>query len=209
MVIFASIPVHHHFALVPMAHGVAVVTTASGTRDGGGLVAICAVVFVGGLLSIVRFLPFGLTLGVSRRSYFTGTMLLGVSLAATYGLALTLLQAIERATGGWGVTMHFFQVPYVLEGPWYLTWLTALLFVYGMWFGLVYRRWDVTGLIVFIAAQLTVLLAGAMAVTWAATWRGVGHFFTSISAAGLTGVLAGLVVVLVAGGYATVRRATV
>ena len=41
------------------------------------------------------------------------------------------------------------------------------MFIYGMWFGLVYRRWD------------------------------------------LTGLLAGLAVVLLAAGYATVRRVTV
>ncbi len=86
---------------------------------------------------------------MSRRSYYyTGTALLAVTLAAA-GLALTVLQAIERATGGWGVAMHFFRVSYILDGPWYLTWLTsfvalALLFVYGMWFGIVYRRWNLT-----------------------------------------------------------------
>ena len=36
-------------------------------------------------------------------------------------------------------------VPYILAGPWYLTWLTSsvlliLMFIYGMWFGIVYRR---------------------------------------------------------------------
>ena len=59
-------------------------------------------------------------------------------------------QAIERSTSGWGLAMGFFRVPYILDGPWYLTWLTSfvvltLLFVYGMWFGLVYRRWSLVG----------------------------------------------------------------
>jgi hypothetical protein len=44
-----------------------------------------------------------------------------------------------------------------LTAPWYLTWLTSfvllvLLFVYGMWFGLVCRPWNLTGLTVFNAA---------------------------------------------------------
>jgi hypothetical protein len=35
-----------------------------------------------------------------------------VALAAVYGLALTALEVIERATGGWGLKTGFFRVPY-------------------------------------------------------------------------------------------------
>jgi hypothetical protein len=191
-------------------------TPVSGTtdRDTGGVASVFLIFFVIGLVSISRSLPFGLALGVSRRAYYTGTALLAVALAAVGGLVLTVAQAIERATGGWGVSMHFFRVPYVLDGPWYLTWLTsfvalALLSVYGMWFGIVYRRWNLIGTAVFSAAQVTVLLAAALIVTWAHAWPGVGHFFTGLTAAGLTGAGAALAVALFAGGRATIRRATV
>ena len=110
--------------------------------------------------------------------------------------------------------MHFFQVSYILAGPWYLTWLTsfvalALLFVWGMWFGIVYRRWNLLGSVTFIAAQVTVLLAALLIVAGADAWSGVGHFFIGLTAAGLTGVLAVLAALLLAGGHATIRRATV
>jgi len=172
------------------------------------LAVIYVCFFALGILSIGRSLPFGLALGVSRRSYYAGTALFAVALAAADGLALTLLQALERATGrGWGVHLGFFRVSYIFAGPWYLTWLTsftglALLFVYGMWFGIVYRRWDIFGLLAFLAAQVTVVLVGA-------AWHSIGHFFTALSAAGLTGVLATLAAVLLAGGFATIRRITV
>jgi hypothetical protein len=180
----------------------------------GGLATIYAFLFVGGVLSVSQSLPFGLALGVSRRSYYLGTVLLAAVLAAVDGLAVTGLQAIERATGGWGINMHFFQVPYILSGPWYLTWLTSsvalgLIFIYGIWFGLVFRRWKLFGLAAFAAAQITVLTAGALAVTWTNAWASLGHFFTALSPAGLTGVLAAVAVVLAAGGFATMRRATV
>ncbi len=183
-------------------------------RDVGGLAALYIVVCLFGALIISRSLPFGLALGVSRRSYYAGTALLVVATAAVYALALTALQAAERATGGWGLDLHFFRVPYILAGPWYLTWLTsfaslALVSVYGMWYGLVYRRWNVIGLLAFIAAQMTVLLAAALVVTWADAWGGVGRFFTTLTATGLTGVLAALAVILLAGGYSTIRRVTV
>ena len=109
-------------------------------------------------MGIARQLPFALALGVSRRSYYAGAAMLSVVLAAVYGLALTVLQLIERATGGWGLNMKFFRVPYLLAGPWYLSWLTsfvvlALMLAWGMWFGIVYRRWNLMGLLSFIAAQ--------------------------------------------------------
>ena len=193
-------------ALIPAGH--------SSDRYVGGLAAIFVMLFLLGLQTVARSLPFGLALGLSRASYYLGTVGLAVALSAVYGLILAVGQVIERATGGWGIKMGFFRVPYVLQGPWYLTWLTsfvglALLFVYGMWFGLVYRRWSLVGLVVFIAGQVSLLLAGAIVATTANAWHNVGHFFTALSAAGLTGLLAAFAAVLVAGGLATIRRMSV
>lgn len=177
--------------------------------------AIFAVFFFVGVISIGRSMPFGLALGVSRRSYFVGTALLNVALAALYGLILAGLQAIERATHGWGVQMHFFQVAYLFVGPWYLTWATAfvglvLVFAYGMCFGIVYRRWDLPGLMIFIVVQAGALLAGGLIVTaHTHAWTSVGHFFSQLGAAGVTGVLAALAVVVLAAGYGLARRVTV
>jgi hypothetical protein len=176
--------------------------------------AIYLFFFIAGVLSIGRSLPFAFALGVGRRSYYAGTALLAVSLAAVYGLALAVLQVIEQATGGWGVGLHFFRVAYILPGPWYLTWLTsfvllALMFIYGMWFGLVYRRWNLLGLLAFIAALVIVLVPGIVITSHAHAWPAIGHFFTTLSAAGLTGLLAALTVALLAGGYTTMRRVTV
>ena len=180
----------------------------------GGVASIYVFLLIVGINSISRSLPFGLAVGVSRRSFYTGTALFGVAVAFVDALGLTGLQAIERATRGWGVGMHFFQVPYILNGPWYLTWLTSfvglgLMFVWGMWFGIVYRRWNLLGSVTFIASQAAVVLAALVIVAGADAWSGVGHFFTGLTAAGLTGLLAALAVLLLAGGQATIRRATI
>ena len=181
-------------------------------HDTGAVACIFIFFFIMGVTGMGQSLPFGLALGVSRRSYYTGTALLAVTLASGAALVLTVLQSIEGATNGWGETMHFFRVPFILAGPWYLTWLTSfvglvLLFVYGMWFGIVYRRWGRLGTLTFLAAQITVgtlLIIGAHYY-----WLGVTHYFSAGSAAGLTGLLAVLAALLFAGGYATVRRVTV
>ena len=79
-----------------------------------------------------------------------------------------------------------------------------------MWFGIVYRRWNLTGAAAFIAAQVTVVVAGGADRRPGRTrGSGVGHFFTGLTAAGLTGLLAGLAALLLAGGHATIRRVTV
>ena len=193
----------------------------AGSFAGGGVQVqsynICAIygVFLAvGILSTFRSLPFALALGVSRRAYYCGTMLLVIGLSAINGLALALLKVLEEVSDGWGVGLHFFRVTYVLAGPWYLTWLTsfvglALLFGYGMLYGLAYRRWTLFGLVAFVCLQVVAALTGVILVSRWHDWTSVGHFFTSLSAAGLTGLLAALTVVLLAAGFATARRVTV
>jgi hypothetical protein len=180
----------------------------------GAVAAIYVFFFAVGILNIGQSLPFAFALGVSRRSYYAGTVLLAVSLAAVYGLALAVLQVIEQASGGWGVGLHFFRVAYILPGPWYLTWLTAfvllaLMFVCGMWVGLIYRRWGMLGLLAFAVPLVIALVVGVVAISHAQAWPALGQFFTTLSTAGLTGLLAALAAVLVAGGYATMRHVTV
>jgi hypothetical protein len=169
-----------------------------------------------GSQAIGRSLPFGLTLGASRRSFYSGTALLGMALALVSGLVLTVLQAIERATGGWGLSLHFFRVPYLLNGPWYATWLTSFValfavFVYGMWYGIANTRWGLLGTLAFVAVQALVVVAGGIVVALE-HWHvrsAAGGSFLGLTALGLTGVAAALAVLLLAGGHATIRRATV
>jgi hypothetical protein len=203
-----------NFALYAAGAGVAKPPPPGQFYGSGAVFAIYICFAIPGVMGIIRSLPFALSLGVSRRAYYAGTALLGTGLAAVYGLALAVLAVIERATTGWGVHLSFFQVSYILAGPWYLTWLTsfaglAVVFVYGMWFGLIYWRWDVAGLLVFAAAQVIAGGAGALAATRTGAWPAIGRFFTTLGAAGLTGVIAALAVVLLAGGYTTMRRVTV
>jgi hypothetical protein len=180
----------------------------------GGLVTIYIFLLICGAISMTRALPFGLMLGISRRTYYLGTALLIAALGVVYGLGLTVLQAVERVTGGWGTGLHFFRVPWIMDGPWYQTWassfvLLVLFFLYGMWYGLVYRRWSVVGLVTFVVAQMLVALAIVAVVTLTHHWTAFGHFFTTVQAPALTGVLAALTVALGLGGLSTIRRATI
>jgi hypothetical protein len=194
------------FGSLPAGHGQ--------PRYAGALASIYVVLLVVGAGTIAQQLPFALALGVSRRSFYAGAALVTLAIAAVYGLGLTLLQLIERGTGGWGMNLHFFRVPYLLSGPWYVSWLTsfvglALMLAWGMWFGIIYRRWNLVGLLSFIAVQALAVTAVLLIIGEADAWHSVGHFFTTLTIEGLTGLLAALAVALLAGGYATVRRLTV
>jgi hypothetical protein len=181
----------------------------------GGVVTLYCFLFVCGVLSMTRSLAFGLMLGVSRRAYYLGTTLLVLVLGVVYGLALTVLQAIERATGGWGLGVNFFRVPWILDGPWYQTWLTSFVllvvfFGYGMWYGLVYRRWSLPGLAAFLAAQVVAGLVVTVAVTLTDSWHAFGHFFgTTLTLPLLLAVLAALAALFGLGGFTTLRRVTI
>jgi hypothetical protein len=180
----------------------------------GGLSTLYVFMFVCGTLSMTKSLPFGLALGMSRRSYYLGTVLLVLGLSALYSAGVAIFQAIEAGTGGWGLSLNFFRVPWLLDGSWYTTLLTSfvllvLMFVYGMWYGLVYRRWAVPGVVVFAAAQVLLLLGAVFLLTWTDSWPRLGHFFTSLTVTGMSAVLALTACVAALGGFATLRRITV
>jgi hypothetical protein len=195
-----------------------VIFAAVPTPQGGGHTYAISALYIwlltSGVVLIVQRLPFGLTLGLSRRSFYRGTSILVLGLAAVYAVGVTVAQAIERAADGWGVQMHFFRVPWLFDGPWYETLATAFVLgaavmVYGIWYGIVFRRWSIVGVVAFVAAQLMVLMFGALATTWTHAWGDVGSFFTTVSAIGFAGILAALTVALGLGGYTTLRRVTV
>jgi hypothetical protein len=199
--------------LVNIGVALAVPTSSRGIYT-GGLVSLYVFMLLCGSLSMTRSLPFGLMMGISRRTYYAGTALLVLTLGVVYGLGLTLLQAIERATNGWGLNLHYFRIPWIMDGPWYETWLTSFVLLvafvlYGMWYGLVFRRWSVPGLVTFVAAQIVVALLAVVAVSATHSWSGVGHFFTTVTALALTGVLAVVALAMGFGGLTTVRRVTI
>ena len=177
----------------------------------GGLAGAFAVFFVLGVQAVARALPFAMALGVTRRTYFLGATALSVALGACFGLVVVIGQVAERATGGWGMHMAYFRVPGLLDGTWWQTWLTAsaafvLLFAYGMWYGLIYRRARLAGTAAFGVAQVLVLALLAAITTWVHGWSQLGHFLSTAATAASPAILAGIAAILLAGGLATVRR---
>jgi hypothetical protein len=59
------------------------------------------------------------------------------------------------------------------------------------------------------SAQMLVAHAVVAVVTLTHNWTAFGHFFTTVQAPALTGVLAALTIALGLGGFSTIRRATI
>ena len=180
----------------------------------GALISIYIFMAVIGVQAATKFLPFAFTLGVSRRTYYLGTVLLVVGLCLLYAVVLTVLWWVEGLTGGWWMQLHFFRVPWILDGPWYQVLITnfvlmTLVFVFGLWAGLIYRRFALIGSVVFFACLTMIVVLGVMIITWRGAWVAFGSFVANLDILGASGLVAVLAVLAGVGGYLTIRRITV
>ena len=158
--------------------------------------------------------PGRIPLGVSRRTYYLGTIALIVGLNAVNVVLLTLLWWLELATDGWGIQLHFFQVPWILWGPWYQVLVTnfvllSLTMLVGLWFGLIYRRFALIGTLVFSGALALIAVGTVLVITWRQWWPQVGQFLGNLDMLSASGLIAVVAAIVALGGYWTIRRITV
>lgn len=180
----------------------------------GALLTIYVFMAVIGVQAATKFLPFALTLGVSRRTYYVGTVALVVGLCALYAGVLTVFWWLEGLTGGWWMNGHFFRVPWILDGAWYQVLLTSFalltaVFLFGLWSGLIYRRFGLVGTVAFFAGLTVAAVAAAILVTWRQAWARVGQALVDLNILGASLLLVLLAVGISLGGYLTIRRITV
>ena len=180
----------------------------------GALISIYIFMAVIGVQAATKFLPFAFTLGVSRRTYYLGTVLLVVGLCLVYAVVLTVLWWVEGLTGGWWMQLHFLRVPWILDGPWYQVLITnfvlmTLVFVFGLWAGLIYRRFALIGSVIFFGCLSLIVVLGVMVITWRGAWVAFGSFVANLDMLAASSLVAVLAVLAGLGGYLTIRRITV
>jgi hypothetical protein len=191
-----------------------VVTHPRNGGNTGGLATYFVFQLIIGVLSITRFLPFGLTLGLSRRSYFFGLMAFILSGAALSAVILTTLNLMEGATNGWGERLHFFRIHWLLDGPWYRTFLTDFVLVLaaalvGVLIAVIYERVGLVGVVAALGGMAVVVTVLTVGFSWHHSWHFVGTFIKGLTALSLTGWLAALAAAVGVAGYATIRGASV
>ncbi|MCC3268005.1 hypothetical protein MUG94_12860 [Arthrobacter gengyunqii] len=166
-----------------------------------------------GVQALTLTFPFSQAMSVSRRSFYIGTLGLFAVMALGLGVLYWLLGLVEEATNGWGVNGAIFAIPWIAQSAWYTQILlyfalSTLLFMFGFWFATVYKRWRTTGLLVALIGFAVILLGAAASATWTDSWAAVGAWFVQLTPLALTGWLLLGGVVLAAGSYGTLRRAT-
>ncbi|MET0189462.1 MAG: hypothetical protein ABW212_10710 [Pseudonocardia sediminis] len=186
----------------------------AGDASTGALAALYFFMAAAYIQTMTQTFPFALSLGVTRRNFYLGASLIVVVESVLHGVLLTVLLAVERATGGWGLSLQFFGVAFmvqsnpVLQIVVYTVPLIALGFL-GLLVGTVFRRWGQTGMYIGSIGSTLVLGGLAALVTWQQWWGSVGEFLVATPNLALVGVYPLVLVVLAAaGGFLLVRRAT-
>lgn len=180
----------------------------------GGVLSIYVVVAVAYTQAITQVFPFALGLGVTRRVFYAATTLLLLAESLLYGVLLYLGKLIENATGGWGISLSFFGVPFLTTGN-----PLAQILIYtvpftvfggiGLCTTLVFKRWGLNGFYTLTIATLLTLGGLVALFTWRGYWPAIGHWFADQSPLVLfAGWPALLALVLAGTGFLTIRRAT-
>jgi hypothetical protein len=178
----------------------------------GGVSALYITVLIVFVQAVTQLMPFAMGISLSRRSYFLGTCLVGVGMALGFGVALALLDAVESATGGWGVGLQFWTPPpldvdgftsqVVVSGAPMLALIAA-----GVGMGVVAKRWGPNGVWGLIVGGMAVLGGAAVLITWMRAWLDLGRWLADQSlmtlAVGLPLALAALLGALA---FAGIRR---
>ena len=186
-----------------------------GSEDtAGGLASFYVTVLVVFVQAVTQMFPFAMGVSLSRRVFYAGTALVAAAQAVGYGLVLSVFAAVEHATDGWGVGLHFWAPGWLdvqnpaLQALVYALPMLACAFL-GMAIGVVHKRWGASGLWALLIATMLVLGGAAVLLTGLAAWSDLGRWLTEQSIYDYTLLLPAVAAVILAGLTWTGLRRTV
>ncbi len=201
------------FAINLAIWGLADVAAQPGDSITGGLASLYITVMVVFVQGVTQMFPFAMGLSLSRRAFYLGTALVAGIQALGYGITLTVLSAVENATGGWGVGLDFWApgpvdvTNPVLQVVVFAVPMLAFAFL-GIGVGVVYKRWGTTGVWALTLSSLVLVGLVVIVTTWQGAWGDVGSWLVNSSITTLTiAVPAAVAAVLAGASYAGLRRA--
>jgi hypothetical protein len=66
--------------------------------------------------AITQLFPFAMGISATRRTFYAVVATYATGQALLFGLAMYLLSVVEGETGGWGVGLDFFRLPFLETG---------------------------------------------------------------------------------------------
>lgn len=181
----------------------------------GGIASIYIYMLVMGLVLLPQTFPFAIGLSTRRTDYFWGTTATITGTSVVFSIVLLLLSLIEsKLTGGWGVDLHFFHLPYFNDGPaWAQLWIFfALLmnmFFLGFAISSVHRRFGKSGLWIFMIAAFVVVTVALFLCGYYGWWGDIFSWLAAQTAFQLSLWMFALAVLYAIVAYMLLRKATV
>ncbi|MDR0270569.1 hypothetical protein [Paenibacillus sp.] len=131
----------------------------------GGIISIFIYMFICSMVILGQTFPFALGMNVRRTDFFVGTSVMGLLVCAASGVILFLLSILEKLTDGWGVHLHYFNIPFINHissfarfGIYFI--VLVHMFFLGLVISSVYRRYKRSGMfvlstVIFICSSIT------------------------------------------------------
>lgn len=142
----------------------------NGMQFNGAIFALLGPLIGFGFTAMGQYFPLSLGLGLTRREFAAGTLLVFVGNALFYAVVVTLGKVLEVATGGFGTGIRFFDTYFTGIGPWWHTLVQTFLMILavmlvGSAITTAFHRWGQSFLWVFwisLAVVVVAVLAGLM-----------------------------------------------
>lgn len=107
-----------------------------GMRWNGAIFSILGPLTFFGFSSMSQYFPLAMGLGLTRKEFAAGSSLIFLGNAVVYSVLITIGKTIERATGGFGLSIRFFDVAYTgLGAPWQTLIQTFVLILAALFVG--------------------------------------------------------------------------
>lgn len=188
-----------------------------GAKDGmytGGITSLYVYTLVIGIIALPQTFVFALGLGVRRKDYFAGTAMNFALISLGTAILLLLLSLLEGWSGGWGVGLHFFRMPYwgdgTVLGQVARNFVLLLhLFFLGFVISSVQRRYGWFGMIVLSGVVLAVVSVLVVLTSYYQWWGDLFQWVAGKSASEWAGWLFALMIVYALASYSMLRKAAV
>lgn len=150
----------------------------------GGLASIFIYMLIIGSVVLVQTFPFALGFSQRRTDYFIGTSFMAIIISAVFSLLLFLLSITEGdLTGGWGLELYFFHLPYLNDGTgieqlWMYFVSILHMFYSGFIISSIFRRFGRNGLFIFAAVMFILISICSLLITYNQWW---GHIISWIT----------------------------